>query len=99
MHAIIGKVNRSIRRKPVPVPLCIPQTPHACPDANPDRRGGKPATNRLNYGTAYRLSLLLNVLHLIIIQVRYALSTLGTSVPINSFIQIVVTVANSFIPL
>jgi hypothetical protein len=24
-----------------------------CPDANPGRRGGKPATNRLSYGTAY----------------------------------------------
>jgi hypothetical protein len=23
-----------------------------CPDANPGRRGGKPATNRLSYGTA-----------------------------------------------
>jgi hypothetical protein len=23
-----------------------------CPNANPDRRGGKPATNRLSYGTA-----------------------------------------------
>jgi hypothetical protein len=27
-------------------------TPHTCPDANPGRRGGKPATNRLSYGTA-----------------------------------------------
>jgi hypothetical protein len=27
--------------------------PHMlCPDANPGRRGGKPATNRLTYGTA-----------------------------------------------
>jgi hypothetical protein len=24
-----------------------------CPDANPGRRGGKPATNRLSYGTAF----------------------------------------------
>jgi hypothetical protein len=23
-----------------------------CPDENPGRRGGKPATNRLSYGTA-----------------------------------------------
>jgi hypothetical protein len=23
-----------------------------CPDANPDRRSGKPTTNRLSYGTA-----------------------------------------------
>jgi hypothetical protein len=26
---MIGKGNRSIRKKPVPVPLCPPQTPHA----------------------------------------------------------------------
>jgi hypothetical protein len=46
---MIGKVNLSTRKKkPVPVPLCPPQTPHACPDANPARRRGKPATSRLN---------------------------------------------------
>jgi hypothetical protein len=49
---MIGRGNRSTRRKPAPVPLCPPQTPQACPDANPGRRGGKPATNRLSYGTA-----------------------------------------------
>jgi hypothetical protein len=27
--------------------------PTSCPDANPGRRGGKPATNRLSYGTAW----------------------------------------------
>jgi hypothetical protein len=48
----IGRGNRSTQRKPAPVPLCPPQTPHACPDANPGRRRGKPATNRLSYGTA-----------------------------------------------
>jgi hypothetical protein len=26
---MIGKRNRSTRRKPAPVPLCPPQTPHA----------------------------------------------------------------------
>jgi hypothetical protein len=49
---VIGRGNRSTRRKPVPLPLCPPQTPHACPDANPSHRGGKPATNILSYGTA-----------------------------------------------
>jgi hypothetical protein len=49
---LIGRGNRSTRSKPVPVPLCPPQIPHSCPDANPGRRGGKPATNRLSYGTA-----------------------------------------------
>jgi hypothetical protein len=51
----IGRGNRSTRRKPAPVSLCPPQTPHACPDANPGRRGGKPATNRLSYGAANSL--------------------------------------------
>jgi hypothetical protein len=50
---MIGSGNRSTRRKPAPVPPCPPQTPRACPDANPGCRGGKPATNRLSYGTAY----------------------------------------------
>jgi hypothetical protein len=49
---IIGKENRSTRRKPAPVPLFPPQTTHACLDANPGRRGWKPATNGLSYGTA-----------------------------------------------
>jgi hypothetical protein len=40
--------NRSTRRKPPPVPLCPPQNPHACPEANPGRRCGKPATNNLS---------------------------------------------------
>jgi hypothetical protein len=49
---MIGRGNQSTRRISVPVPLCSPQTPHACSEANPGRRGGKPATNRLSYGTA-----------------------------------------------
>jgi hypothetical protein len=53
----IGRGNRSTRRKPAPVPLCPPQIPHDL-GSNPGRRGGKPATNRLNYGTAlwYRVN-------------------------------------------
>jgi hypothetical protein len=47
----IGRGNRSIRRKPAPVPLCPPQIPHDL-GSNPGRRGGKPATNRPSYGTA-----------------------------------------------
>jgi hypothetical protein len=47
-----GWGNRSTRRKPAPVPLCTPQIPHNLTwVSNPIRRGGKPATNRLNYGT------------------------------------------------
>jgi hypothetical protein len=49
---MIGRENQNTRRKPAPMPLCPPQTTHACPDANPGRRDGKPATNHLSYGTA-----------------------------------------------
>jgi hypothetical protein len=49
---MIGRGNRSTQRKPAPVPLCPLQTAHVCPDANPGRCGGKPATNRLSSGTA-----------------------------------------------
>jgi hypothetical protein len=44
---MIGRGNRSTRRKPDPVPLCPPQTPHAAGTPNPGRRCGKLATNRL----------------------------------------------------
>jgi hypothetical protein len=44
---MIGKGNRSSRRKPL-----YTTNPTCCPDANPGRRGGKPETNRLSYGTA-----------------------------------------------
>jgi hypothetical protein len=48
---MIGRENRSTRRQPDPGPLCPPQIPHACSDANLGRRGGKPATKCLSYGT------------------------------------------------
>jgi hypothetical protein len=39
--------------KPVPVPFCPPQIPHALtPGSNPGLRGGRPAANRLSHGTA-----------------------------------------------
>jgi hypothetical protein len=41
---MIGRGNRSTRRKRAPVPLCPPQTPYDCPDENPG--------SRLSYGTA-----------------------------------------------
>jgi hypothetical protein len=50
---MIGRGNQNTRIKLAPVPLCPPQTPHALPDANLGRRGGKPATNRLSYGAAF----------------------------------------------
>jgi hypothetical protein len=46
---MIGRENRSIRRKPAPLSTT---NPTCCPDANPGCRGGKPATNRLSYGAA-----------------------------------------------
>jgi hypothetical protein len=33
--------------------------PTCCPEANPGRRGGKPATNRLSYGTAFHILLII----------------------------------------
>jgi hypothetical protein len=47
---MIGRGNRSTRRKPVPVPLCPTQTPHVLPRREPGQPRGKPATNRLSYG-------------------------------------------------
>jgi hypothetical protein len=32
---MIGRGNRSTRRKPAPVPLCLPQTPRALPVREP----------------------------------------------------------------
>jgi hypothetical protein len=46
---MIGRGNRSTRRKPAPVPLSPPQSLHF---ANSGRRCGKPATKSLSYGTA-----------------------------------------------
>jgi hypothetical protein len=46
---MIGRGNRSTRRKPAPKPLRPPQIP----GSNPGCRGGKPATNSLSYGTDF----------------------------------------------
>jgi hypothetical protein len=53
---MIGRGNRSTRRKPAQCRF-VHRKPTCCSDANPGRRGGKPATNLLSYGTAnfYRL--------------------------------------------
>jgi hypothetical protein len=48
-----GRGNLSTRRKTAPVSLCPPQIPHNQRVSNSDRRGGKPATNHLSYGTAW----------------------------------------------
>jgi hypothetical protein len=54
---MIGKGNRSTREKTCPNATLSTTNPTCCPDANPGRRGGKPATNRLSYSTALGLSL------------------------------------------
>jgi hypothetical protein len=50
----ICRGNRRTRRKSAPVPLGPPQIPHDL-GSNRGRRGGKPATNRPSYGTAFNL--------------------------------------------
>jgi hypothetical protein len=50
---IIGRGNGSTWRKHAPLPLCTPKIPHdLTSDRTWGRHSGKPATNRLNYGTA-----------------------------------------------
>jgi hypothetical protein len=51
---MIGRGDRSTRRKPAPVPLYPPQIPHNLTGANSVRGGGKPATNCFSYATAYQ---------------------------------------------
>jgi hypothetical protein len=46
----IGRGNRNTRRKLAPVSLCPPQIPQYL-GLNPGRHSGKPATDRLSYGT------------------------------------------------
>jgi hypothetical protein len=54
----IGRGNRSTRRKPALAPLRPPQIPHDQTRARTlGRRGGKPVTNRLSYGAAFRYTL------------------------------------------
>jgi hypothetical protein len=50
---IIGRGNRSTRRKPAPVSLCLPQTLHsACTRTRATAVGSQRATSRLSYGSA-----------------------------------------------
>jgi hypothetical protein len=49
---MIGRGNRSTRRKPALVPLCPPQIPHDLTRHEPRLPRGKPETNRLSYGMA-----------------------------------------------
>jgi hypothetical protein len=49
---MIGRGNRSTSEITCPSTALSTTNPTCCPDANKGRRGGKPATNRLSYGTA-----------------------------------------------
>jgi hypothetical protein len=54
----IGRENRSTRRKPVTIATFSSTNPTWRDlDSNPGRRGGKPATKPLSYGTAMKLYL------------------------------------------
>jgi hypothetical protein len=50
---MIGRGNLSTRRKHGSSAALSTTNPTCCPEANPGRRVGKPATNRLSYGTAF----------------------------------------------
>jgi hypothetical protein len=51
---MIGRGNLSTRRKPDPVPLCPPQTPHALTgrEAGPPRRDSETLVNNFGFGRA-----------------------------------------------
>jgi hypothetical protein len=52
-RTMIGRGNRSTRRKPVQCHFVHHKSHMTSPGANSGRQGGKPATNRLSYGTAF----------------------------------------------
>jgi hypothetical protein len=56
---MIGRGNRTTRRKPAPNAALSATNPTCYPDENTGRRGGKPATNRLSYGMAISIDLIL----------------------------------------
>jgi hypothetical protein len=50
---MIGKGKPKYSEKTCPNVALSTTNPTCCPDANPGRRGGKPVTNCLSYGTAF----------------------------------------------
>jgi hypothetical protein len=53
---IFGRGNRSTRRKPAPVPLCPPQTPHAARTRTRAAAvGSQRLTAELRHGPVFRL--------------------------------------------
>jgi hypothetical protein len=55
---MIGRGNRSTQKKPAPRAALSTTNATCCPDANPSRRGEKPSTTRLSYGTVFYSELL-----------------------------------------
>jgi hypothetical protein len=51
---MIGKGKPKYSEKSFPSTALSTTNPTCCPDANSGRRDGKPATNRLSYGTAFK---------------------------------------------
>jgi hypothetical protein len=58
---MIGRGNRSCRKKTCRSAALSTTNPTCCPEANPGRPGGKPASNRLSYGTAFSTAKLTNI--------------------------------------
>jgi hypothetical protein len=54
---MIDRGNRSTRRKTCPSAALSTTNRTCCPDANPGRRGWKPATNRFSYVTGIKINL------------------------------------------
>jgi hypothetical protein len=50
---MIGMGKPKYSEKTCPNVALFTTKPTCCPDANPGRHGGKPAPDRLSYGTAY----------------------------------------------
>jgi hypothetical protein len=55
---MVGMGNRSIRRKPAPVPLCPPQNPHALPGR--ETRAAAVGSQRITASVTARLGLRVN---------------------------------------
>jgi hypothetical protein len=69
---MIGRGKPKYLEKTCPNAALSTTNPTSCPDANPGRRGGKPATNHLSYGTA-SLIVLVMVISLFIPVPGYAM--------------------------
>jgi hypothetical protein len=67
MMAYVLNINNEAIRHVRPNAALFTTNPTCCPDANPGRRGGKPATNRLSYDTA-----LINIYEAIYVSCKFS---------------------------